>query len=166
MIVSGAGPAVWTPERLAAELDLGRRVNVIATPTAARWLDRKLVRELTGWELRTDLRDPLTPTFQPPGCRILASPVTLNTLTKWAAGHADNLALSLLCEATGLGIDTRAEISLSEAYAKHPAVTDALTRLTGIGVSLFRVAGSARHPLLPARSPVDPRQRQVSRTTP
>jgi phosphopantothenoylcysteine decarboxylase len=154
MIVSGAGPAVWTPERLMAELSLGRRVNVIATPTAASWLDEKLIRELTGWDLRCEQRGPLTPTFQPPGCRVLASPVTLNTLTKWAAGHCDNLALSLLCEATGLGIEVRAEVSLSQAYAQHPAVTDALSRLTDMGVSLYRVPRGARHALLPVTAPV------------
>src|SRR5262245_64654818 len=112
MIVSGAGPAVYTPERIQAELALGRRVNVIATPTAADWLDPAVIHDLTGWDLRCQQRDPLTPTFQPPACRVLASPVTLNTLTKWAAGHCDNLAVSLLCEATGLDIETRAEIHL------------------------------------------------------
>jgi hypothetical protein len=154
MIVCGAGPAVWTPERLRAELALGRRVNVIATPTAAPWLDAETIRELTGWEMRTQQRDPLTPTFQPPGCRVLASPVTLNSLTKWAAGHCDNLALSLLCEATGLGIEVRAEISLSDAYAAHPAVGEALDRLSTMGVHLSRTKGSARHELLPDTAPV------------
>jgi Flavoprotein len=156
MIVSGAGPAVWTPERIQAELALGRRVNVIATPTAAGWLDPMVIRELTGWDLRCQQRDPLTPTFQPPACRVLASPVTLNTLTKWAAGHCDNLAVSLLCEATGLGIETRAEVHLSQAYAQHPATADALSRLSQMGVSLYRGRGGAHHELLPTTAPVDP----------
>ena len=86
LIVSGAGSAAWTPERIQVELALGRRVNVIATPTAASWLDPQAIRDLTGWDLRCEQRGPLTPTFEPPGCRVLASPVTLNTLTKWAKG--------------------------------------------------------------------------------
>ncbi len=159
MIVSGAGSAVWTPERIEAELALGRRVNVIATPTAASWLDPTTIRDLTGWDLRCHQRDPLTPTFQPPACRVLASPVTLNTLTKWAAGHCDNLALSLLCEATGLGIETRAEIHLSEAYARHPAAADALDRLARMGVSLCRARGGAPHRLLPTSAPTNPASR-------
>ena len=163
LIVSGAGSAVWTPERIQAELALRRRVNVIATPTAASWLDPQAIRDMTGWDLRCDQRGPLTPTFEPPGCRVLASPVTLNTLTKWAAGHCDNLALSLLCEATGLGIDTRAEVNLSQAYAEHPAAADALSRLSQMGVSLYRARGAARHELLPTTAPVDPRHRDPQR---
>lgn len=163
LIVSGAGAAVWTPERIRAELALGRRVNVIATPTAASWLDPQAIRHLTGWDLRCEQRGPLTPTFEPPACRVLASPVTLNTLTKWAAGHCDNLALSLLCEATGSGIDTRAEVHLSQAYAAHPAAADALSRLTQLGVSLTRARGAARHELLPTTASVDPRQPDLQR---
>lgn len=109
---------------------------------------------LTGWELRTELRDPLTPTFEPPGCRVLASPVTPNSLTKWAADHCDNLALSLLCEATGLAIEVRTDVSLSAAYAAHPAVGEALARLSTMGVHLSPTKGSARHELLPDTAPV------------
>jgi hypothetical protein len=87
----------------------------------------------------------------------------LNTLTKWAAGHCDNLALSLLCEATGLGIDTRAEVHLSQPYAEHPAATDALSRLSHMGVSLYRAPGAARHELLPTTAAVDPRHRDPQR---
>ncbi len=60
------------------------------------------------------------------------------------------------CEATGLDIETRAEVHLSQAYARHPAVTEALTRLSEMGVSLSRAPGGAHHELLPAEAPVDP----------
>ena len=154
MIVAGAGVSVWTPERLQMELDLGRRVWVIPTPTASEWLDHTQIERMTGWKMRPALRHPTTPTFSPPGCRVLASPVTLNTLTKWAAGHSDNFAISLLCEAVGLGIETRAEISLSQAYANHPAAGEALERLETMGVDLYRVKGAAHHPLLKQTAPV------------
>lgn len=160
MIVTGAGTAIWTPERIRAEIALGRRVNVIPTPTAAQWLDNNQIRELTGWDMRPIQRLPPTPTFDPPGCRVLATPVGLNTLTKWAAGHCDNLALSLLCEAVGTpGLEVRAEIALSEAYARHPATTEALERLASMDVQLARAFRAARHHLLPEadRPPFDPR---------
>ena len=137
LIVSGAGRAYdHTYERIAQLLDAGRRVNVIPTPTAAAWLDGPEIERLTGWPMRPDLRHPTVPTFDPPGSQVLASPVTLNTLTKWAHGHTDNLALSLLCEATGLGVPTRAEISLSKPYARHPAAARAIEDLVTMGVEV------------------------------
>ena len=143
MIVSAAGSAVYTYERAEQEIKLGRRVNIIPTPNAAKWLDIDALHELTGWPIRPTMRTPLVPTFQPPGCRVLASPVSLNTLTKWAQGHADNLAISLLCEATGLGIPTRAEIHLSTAYARHPAAAEAIKFLLNWGVDVSRCRGGA-----------------------
>ena len=121
LIVAAAGMAIWTPERIKAEQALGRRVSVVATPAAAEWLDANQIEGLTGWPLRINQRTPTVPTFDPPGRRVLASPVTLNTLTKWARGHADNLALSLLIEATFTDdVPVSAEVSLSEYYAKTP----------------------------------------------
>lgn len=147
LIVCGGGRAVWTDLRIRAEQSLGRRVHVVATPTAAAWLDPAAIEALTGFPLRSAMPGPLVPIFEPLACRVLASPVTLNTLTKWAAGHTDNLAISLLCEATGAGIETRAEVSLSAAYAAHPAVPEALARLRSMGVILSPVAGGTPLPL-------------------
>lgn len=148
LMVCGGGMAVFADDRIRAEQALGRRVHVIATPTAAAWLDSDEIQALTGWPMRSAMPGPLIPIFEPLACRVLASPVTLNTLTKWAAGHTDNLVISLLCEATGMGIDTRAEVSLSPAYAAHPGVTESLERLRGMGVALSPVPGGTPHPLL------------------
>jgi phosphopantothenoylcysteine synthetase/decarboxylase len=148
MIVSAGGNAVYTAERAQQEIDLGRRVRIVPTPQAAEWLDYDELEALTGWRPEHKMRPPRQPTFSSPGCRVLASPVTLNTLTKWAHGHADNFALSLLCEAAGLGIEVRAEISLSKAYAAHPAAGDSLATLRDMGVRLMGLRGTAMHSLL------------------
>ncbi len=76
--------------------------------------------------------------------RVIATPVTLNTLTKWADGHSDNLALGLLCEAMGARIPIVAELSLSQEFANHPAVPPAIERLTAAGVEIQRLAGPPR----------------------
>lgn len=152
LVVSAAGVAYdATYERIEQELATGRRVHVVPTPTAARWLDPTEIERLTGWPPRPTMRHPTTPTFEPPGSRVIASPVTLNTLTKWAAGHSDNLALSLLCEAVGLGIPTRAEINLGAAYTNHIAVIPALRALDTMGVDIDTTA-RARRPLPDWRS--------------
>lgn len=152
MIVSAAGVAVKTLLRLRAELDTGRRVNVVATPRAAAWIEHyevgPVIEEMTGWPVRSRLPPPTTPTFDPPGSRLLVSPCSLNTLTKWSAAHCDNLALSLLCEGVGRGVPVRAEVSLSAPYAALPAATEALERLGALGVELYRAFGAAEHDLL------------------
>lgn len=153
LIVSAGGPLRYVLRRLAAELATGRRVHVVATPRAAAWLDHyelgPVVEDLTGWPIRSRLDPPTVPTFQPPGSSVVASPCTLNTLTKWAAGHSDNLAISLLCEAVGRGVPTRAEVSLSGPYAAHPGGHDALDRLASLGVELYRAHGTTEPDHLP-----------------
>ncbi|MEM7324539.1 MAG: flavoprotein [Actinomycetota bacterium] len=129
MIVSAGGPTTGTVDRVRRELSRGQQVRVIATPQAAEWLDHDTIEQLTGWPLQWKMLTPEASTLEPMGNRVLATPVTLNTLTKWADGHADNLAIGLLCEALGAGIEIRAELSLSQQFANHPAVPAALRRL-------------------------------------
>ena len=152
LIVAAGGVSSKTLLRLKLELDTGRQVSVVATPTAAAWLDHyhvgPIIEAMTGWPVRSQMPFPTTPTFDPPGSRVVVSPCTLNTLTKWWAAHSDNLALSLLCEAVGRGVPTVAEVSLSSAYASLPAVTEALTGLKGLGVDLYQAFGGHEHDLL------------------
>ncbi len=152
LIVCAGGPFARVLLRLRAELDTGRRVNVVATPRAAAWIEHydigPTIEAMTGWPARSDLPTPTTPVFDPPGSSVLVSPCTLNTLTKWADGHSDNLAVSLLCEAIGRAVPTRAEVSLSGPYASHPAVDRALTRLDEAGVELYSAASGSQHHLL------------------
>lgn len=157
MIVCAGGPFIWVLRRLQAELDTGRQVNVIATPQAAAWFDDEglgpTVEAMTGWPIRHRLPTPSMSTFRPAGSAVLVSPCTLNTLTKWADGHCDNLAISLLCEAVGRGVPTRAEISVSGPYAGLPATAQALTRLSGLGVELVRAMGTIDPVSLPGLEP-------------
>jgi hypothetical protein len=152
LVVCAGGPMIRLLRRLRIELDTGRRVSVVATPRAAAWIDHygigPVIEGMTGWPVRSELPMPTTPTFDPPGSALLVSPCTLNTLTKWSDAHSDNLAISLLCEAVGRGVPTRAEVSLSAAYAALPAVDAALERLSRLGVELFRAVGATDHRLL------------------
>lgn len=146
LIVSAGRPALLTPDRIRAMQAEGHRVRVIATPQAAQWLDAAEVEDLTGYRLESAMLTPENSTLSPVGNRVLASPVTLNTLTKWADGHSDNLAIGLLCEALGAGIPIIAELSLSPQFLKHPAVPQALDRLRSAGV-VFRSHPAATVPI-------------------
>ena len=147
LMVCAGGRAAFTMERIVAEQALGRQVAVFPTPTAASWLDGDEILELTGFPMRWAMPTPRTPVLGPEGHRVLVSPCTLNSLTKWAHGHSDNLALSLLCEAIGMpGLEIRAEVSLGAPYTRHPAVDDALSVLKTAGVRFSPVAGGAADP--------------------
>lgn len=154
LIVCAGGPMTMVLRRLEVELDRGRRVSVVATPQAATWLDHyevgPVIEAMTGWPVRSQLPTPTTPTFSPQGSSVLVSPCTLNTLTKWAAAHSDNLAISLLCEAVGRGVPTTAEVSLSGPYAALPAAREALARLADLGVAFYRATGTNEPADLPA----------------
>lgn len=157
LVVCAGGPIAWTLRRLWIELAAGRLVSVIATPQAAAWFDAQgvgaRIQDMTGWPVRSELPTPPEPTFQPPGSSVLVSPCTLNTLTKWADGHSDNLAVSLLCEAVGRGVPTRAEVSVSGPYASHPATGRALDRLGELGVELSRAHRTMEPAHLPPLAP-------------
>lgn len=136
LIVSAGGPVVHIIDRIERELEAGQALSVIATPQAAEWIDHEAVHRLTGRPLYSQMLTPAAPTLTPLGNRVLATPVTLNTLTKWADGHADNLAIGLLCEALGSDIPITAELSLSWQFANHPAAGPAIERLQSAGAEL------------------------------
>ncbi len=146
LIVSGCKGALHTADRCEQLVAAGHRVNVITTPTAAGWVDSARIEAVTGWPPRSEMRTPAEPTFEPYANAVLASPVSLNTLTKWADGHADNLAVGLLCEALGMGIPITAEVQLSPAFAAHPATAAAINRLRSCGVQVQQCDGGAPLP--------------------
>lgn len=139
LIVSAGRSSLQTLDRIRDEQADGWQVRVIATPQAAQWLDDNAIAELTGHRLESAMLTPDNSWLIPPANRVLATPVTLNTLTKWADGHSDNLAIGLLCEAMGAGIPITAELSLSQEFANHPAVPAAKQRLVDAGVKVGSV---------------------------
>jgi len=71
----------------------------------------------------------------------------MNTLTKWADGHADTYALGVLTEAIGLELPITALPFRISAQAAHPAVDRAVATLRGCGVHvLYGDDGFRPHP--------------------
>ncbi|MGW1767704.1 flavoprotein [Streptomyces sp. NPDC002073] len=88
----------------------------------------------------------------------LVAPATLNTITKWAAGHADTLALGLITEA--LGIPERPVVArpyINAAQAQHSALAPAITTLRTAGVHylLDDGHGPGFHPHQPKQGNAD-----------
>lgn len=93
----------------------------------------------------------------PDPAALLVAPTTLNTTTKWAAGHADTLALGLITEA--LGIPERPVVALpyiNAAQAQHPALAPAIATLRSAGVHYLLDDGNG-----PGFRPHQPKQGNV-----
>lgn len=103
LVTSGAPAPEGVPELVTLCHQSGWRVLIFATPYGARFLDLAAVEQLTGQPVRTDYRMPGESSTLPPADAVLACPLTFNSTNKFAHGHADNVAVSLLCETRRLG---------------------------------------------------------------
>jgi Flavoprotein len=105
LIVCGAGPASDISTLIDLAQAQGWRVCVITTPNGAEFVDTARLEELTGYPVRAEFRKPDDPEPSwPPADAIVVAPATINTVSKWAGGIADNLALSMLFECMGVDL--------------------------------------------------------------
>jgi hypothetical protein len=149
-LVGAAAPPV---KDSATAIKLGQQagwdVCLILTPRAAGWLadDVPALAQLTGHPVRSDYKLPGQPDVLPDPDAILAAPVTLNTLSKWAMAMPDTLALGLLTEAIGRGLPLVALPYINAAQAAHPALASHLALLKDAGVQvLLGPRGHVPHP--------------------
>ncbi|MFJ8570403.1 flavoprotein [Streptomyces sp. NPDC093514] len=98
----------------------------LAMPDWAADLDRGVRGHRRGPPRR---RPCSTGTGRPERAGDVLRPVTLNTTTKWAADHADTLALGLITEALGLPLPVVALPYINSAQAQHPALAPAVATL-------------------------------------
>jgi len=95
LVVSAAPPVLRIEELVVALTDSGWSVCVIATPTAASWIDLDALAATTGCLTQVHPRQPHEQESLPRADAVLAAPITFNTINKWAAGSSDTLALGL-----------------------------------------------------------------------
>ena len=112
-------------------------VCVIATPHATHFLNSPQLEQLTTHPVRSTYKEPGTPDIFPKMDAMVVAPMTLNTTTKWAQGHADTLALSQLCKGIGLGLPIVAAPCISGPYSRHPAFAHSLHVLQECGVHIL-----------------------------
>ncbi|MFG2410173.1 flavoprotein [Streptomyces goshikiensis] len=109
-------------------------VGVVATPQGLPFLDVSEIEDRTGYPVRSAWRGPGDARSFPPADLIAVAPATFNTVNKWAAGFADNLAIGILCEAPGMGIPTAVLPYVNTALAAHRAYQRSLAELREMGV--------------------------------
>ena len=143
VISSAAPPARRVDTGIRLAQDRGWDVCLILTPSAHRWAvedaegELDSLRKLTRHPVRHLYKLPSGADVLPPANALLAAPATLNTLTKWASGHADNLALGLLTEGLGLDLPIVALPYINAAQARHPALPRTLATLREAGVRVL-----------------------------
>ncbi|PWR12077.1 flavoprotein [Micromonospora acroterricola] len=136
LVVCAAPPALQIGELIDLLMADGWAVCVIATPTAATWIDREALSEQTGYPVRSEWRRPGEPDVLPKADAVVVAPATFNTINKWALGISDNLALGILNEALGLHLPIVVLPHAKPALAAHPAFTRNLDQLHANGVAV------------------------------
>ncbi|ANN21167.1 flavoprotein [Amycolatopsis orientalis] len=138
-MVTSAAPPVLRLEELIPQLSAdGWAVYVIATPTAASWIDLDDLAAATGCVTRVQPRPPHQREKSLPRAEaLLVAPLTFNSMNKWAAGISDTFALGVLNEMLGAEVPIVAAPCVKPALRRHPAYADSVARLTKAGVKLL-----------------------------
>lgn len=134
IVVCAAGVADDVGKLIGAAHQRHWDVGVVATPTGLGFLDVAAVEAQTGRPVRSAWRSPGQPRPTRPADAIAVAPASFNTVNKWAAGIADNLALGILCEAPAMDIPVAVLPYLNSAQAAHLAYGQSLERLREMGV--------------------------------
>lgn len=137
LIVCGASVARNVGQLVSYAHRDGWDVCVVASPDGRKFIDVPAVAAQTGYPVRSFYKNPGEPDMLPAPDAVICAPATVNTVTKWAAGIADTLALGLLVESLGKGLPIVAVPFTNEAMARHPAFGEAIERLRGWGVTVL-----------------------------
>ncbi|WP_246019034.1 flavoprotein [Saccharothrix australiensis] len=136
-MVSAAPPVLHIDSTVEELISKQWGVCLIATPTAATWIDLDTIARRTGCLTRAAARPPLTEKSLPRADAVLAAPLTFNTINKWAAGFSDSPALGALNELLSAELPILAAPCVKKLLQHHPAYAHSLARLTDAGVTVL-----------------------------
>lgn len=131
LVVCAAPPARRIGELVSLLIDQEWAVCVIATPSAAEWVDTPALERQTGYPVRHEYKHPDDPDTLPRAEAIVVVPATFNTINKWAAGISDTFALGILNETIGLQLPVIVVPHAKSTLAAHPAFAESLEKLRG-----------------------------------
>lgn len=136
LVVCAAPPAREIGELIDLLQRRGWSVQVIATPTAAAWIDSNALAHQTGHSVRATPRSPDDPNSLPLADAVVVAPATFNTINKWAGGINDTFALGILNEALGAQLPIVVSPYAKPSLTAHPAFGRSLAALRDAGVHL------------------------------
>lgn len=130
----GGHPSESMPDLVRHAQSQGWDVCVVGTRMGMRFLDASLLRELTGYPVRDDYKNPDDPDVLPDADAFVVAPATFNTVNKAAAGISDTLALGLINEAIGMRKPVILAPWPNKELVKHPAFPRSIELLSEVGV--------------------------------
>jgi hypothetical protein len=130
----GGYPSESMPDLVRHAQGEGWDVCVVGTRMGMRFLDADLLRELTGYPVRDDYKNPNDPDVLPDADAFVVAPATFNTVNKVAGGISDTLALGLINEAIGMGKPVILAPWPNQELVKHPAFPRSVELLSEAGV--------------------------------
>ena len=137
-VIACAAPPARDVRRLIEAAQSGDwDVCLLATPSAAKFLDLPAAERLTGHPVRSEYKSPGEPDVLPSPDAVIVAPATVNTINKWSAGICDTLALGILVEGIGKRLPMVAMPFTNSAQAAHPAFGESIARLRSWGVSIL-----------------------------
>ena len=149
LVTSGAPAPEGIPALVTQCHHAGWRVLVFTTPSGTNFLDLPALEQLTGEPVRTDHRAPGEAKSLPQADAVLACPLSFNSVNKFAHGHADNLAIGLLCELTGSGVPVVVVPHCKPQLAAHHAFPASISALRDMGVNILFDPGTPYERRLP-----------------
>lgn len=146
VVACAAPPAERAAELVRLAQADGWDVCVLLTPSARRFTDPVALERLTGHPVRSEYKNPGEPDVLPPADAIIVAPATVNTVSKWALGICDTLALGILVEAIGKRLPLVAVPSTNPEHAAHPAFAESIGKLRSWGVRVLLPSDLAGQP--------------------
>lgn len=139
LISCASSGAEGVPDFVMQAQEAGWDVCVILTPQGTKFVDIPLLERLTGKPVRSEYKRPEDPDVFPRAEAIVVFPATFNTLSKWALGITDTLALGILCEYTGLRMPIVAVpgIHTASGLNTHPALARSIRLLRRHGIQVL-----------------------------
>lgn len=134
LVVCGAPLATRCHDVAARAVAAGWIVRVVATPAAMDWIDAGQVKDVTGFAVLGQQRQPGQAKRFPPPAQVVVCPATFNTVNKLAAGIMDNYAAGVLCEALAAGVLLTIVPMVNSRLWPHPAWQRNLDLLAAAGV--------------------------------
>ena len=144
VVVCAAPPASEVHELVKLAQAAGWEVCVIATLEAMSWIDPAMLADLTGYDVRSEYRSAGEAKSLPEADAIAVAPATFNTVNKFRAGIADNMAVGVLCECLRAGVPIVLAPNVKVVLAEHPAFPASLRELASWGVHVLEQAPQPR----------------------
>ncbi|WP_222850215.1 flavoprotein [Allosaccharopolyspora coralli] len=142
LLITAAGGAERIREKFVQPaIEAGWSVAIVASPTAATWLDNlgevRRLEAATGYEVRIQPRMPGESSPHPPIDVYAVVPASANTVAKLALGLADNQLLTTACEVIGGQVVPVVVFPrVNAAHARQPMWDQHLVALRKVGVHL------------------------------